>query len=303
MREFYKLEIETRWLFESPTIAQFATRMRNMTVSNRAENLASSNLVKLDQGDGKRPVFFVPGGAGGEQDMLRCVPLLRRIGSNYSFFALLNQNNRSFGTVEKIAKAYLKEVRAVQPEGPYFLIGECVSGIVAYEMAQQLLARGQKVALLALLDTVRVSKRRYFSFQRNYYSKRVVEHWNQIKQFTLKNSIIYVLQIVKASVSASLSRYGNPAMRNTKEIGPNQHEYAATLLRYCPRQYHARMSLILSENTYDRKAEGGWSDLLPVGLEVYRAHGHHSTYLNDHVDATAAVLRECLEKAELEDRM
>jgi hypothetical protein len=58
-------------------------------------------------------------------------------------------------TVEDIAASYIREVRAVQPEGPYFLGCFCFGGVVAFEMAQQLRAQGQDVALLALLDTKR----------------------------------------------------------------------------------------------------------------------------------------------------
>ena len=55
--------------------------------------------------------------------------------------------------MEDLAAAYIAEVRAVQPEGPYFLGGLSFGGIVAFEMAQQLYACGQEVGLLALFDT------------------------------------------------------------------------------------------------------------------------------------------------------
>jgi len=52
-----------------------------------------------------------------------------------------------------MATLYIKEIRARQPEGPYFLLGASFGGLVIYEMAQQLLAQGQQVALLAMLNT------------------------------------------------------------------------------------------------------------------------------------------------------
>ena len=51
-----------------------------------------------------------------------------------------------------MAADYVKEIRTFQPDGPYLLVGECVGGVVAYEVARQLEAQGQTVALLALLD-------------------------------------------------------------------------------------------------------------------------------------------------------
>jgi acyl-CoA synthetase (AMP-forming)/AMP-acid ligase II/thioesterase domain-containing protein/acyl carrier protein len=55
--------------------------------------------------------------------------------------------------IEDIAAHYIQEMQACQPEGPYFLMGVSSGGIIAFEMAQQLIANRQKVALLALFDS------------------------------------------------------------------------------------------------------------------------------------------------------
>mgnify|MGYP003578243780 CR=1 FL=1 len=55
--------------------------------------------------------------------------------------------------VEDIAAEFLKEIRDVQPVGPYYLIGACMGGVVAYEMAQQLRDAEQEVGPLILLET------------------------------------------------------------------------------------------------------------------------------------------------------
>jgi thioesterase domain-containing protein len=56
-------------------------------------------------------------------------------------------------SIPGMAEQYLREIRRVQPEGPYRIGGYSFGGLVAYEMAQRLQADGQEVALLALLDT------------------------------------------------------------------------------------------------------------------------------------------------------
>lgn len=55
--------------------------------------------------------------------------------------------------VQTAAADYIAEIRALQPQGPYLLAGYSGGGITAYEMAQQLKAAGQEVAVLAMLDT------------------------------------------------------------------------------------------------------------------------------------------------------
>jgi thioesterase domain-containing protein len=52
-----------------------------------------------------------------------------------------------------MAAHYITQIKTVQPEGPYYFAGLSGGGNVALEMAQQLHAQGQKVALLALLDS------------------------------------------------------------------------------------------------------------------------------------------------------
>jgi thioesterase domain-containing protein len=53
-----------------------------------------------------------------------------------------------------MAAGYLEVLKNAQPEGPYYLLGWSVGGVVAYEMAQQLSRQGQSVALLIMLDTI-----------------------------------------------------------------------------------------------------------------------------------------------------
>ncbi|MFD4789041.1 amino acid adenylation domain-containing protein [Streptomyces sp. NPDC058459] len=55
-------------------------------------------------------------------------------------------------TVEEIAALYLSEVRTIQPEGPYHLGGWCMGGMVSYEMARQLRAAGEEVAMLTIVS-------------------------------------------------------------------------------------------------------------------------------------------------------
>jgi thioesterase domain-containing protein len=56
-------------------------------------------------------------------------------------------------SIDAMASAYIQEIRKKQPHGPYYLAGVCIGGVLAYEIAQQLRAVGEKVALVALIDS------------------------------------------------------------------------------------------------------------------------------------------------------
>lgn len=147
-----KLPIFT--LFEAPTIEELAQVLRRDTGP-----AAWSPLVTI-QPNGARPPFFCMHGAGGNVLIYRALSQL--VGPDQPFYGLQSQgldgSMSPLTKIEDMAGLYLKEIRRVQPNGPYFLGGYCMGGTIAYEVAQRLQEQGQKVALLALFDTTDWSK-------------------------------------------------------------------------------------------------------------------------------------------------
>jgi amino acid adenylation domain-containing protein len=122
------------------------------------EPTAENSLVCIKAGDPGRPFFCVHPVSG---NVACYVDLAYRLGPQQSFYAFqargISQNQTPLTTITEMALHYLKELRAVQPEGPYLLGGWSMGGVVAFEMAQHLIAQGQKVSLLALFDSVLLS--------------------------------------------------------------------------------------------------------------------------------------------------
>jgi thioesterase domain-containing protein len=69
-------------------------------------------------------------------------------------YAGLEDDGPVHETVEAMAEAYVGELVAFAPRGPYLLGGHCLGGVVALEMARQLEARGRVVARLVLVDSI-----------------------------------------------------------------------------------------------------------------------------------------------------
>ncbi len=136
-------------IFDAPTPRRLAALLR-------AEGWDGSrrSLVALRAGGTRRAMFFVTAGDG---NAVGYGALARRLGSEQPFYALqprgLNGRARMDDTVEAMAGHHLRELRRVQPRGPYLLGGRCLGGLIAYEMARRLLGRGERVELLAVLDS------------------------------------------------------------------------------------------------------------------------------------------------------
>jgi len=137
-------------LFEAQTIAQLAQTLRKEGIS-----AGWSPLVSI-QPKGSRPPFFCIHGGGGNVLIYR--DLSKHLGLDQPFYGLeaqgLDGERPCLQTIEEMTTLYVHEIRRFQPHGPYYLGGYCMGGTVAYEMAQQLRAQGEEVALLALFDTM-----------------------------------------------------------------------------------------------------------------------------------------------------
>ena len=118
-----------------------------------------SSLVTIQAGKAGPP-FFCVHGAGG--NVLNFRDIARRLGQEQTVYALQAKGvggAAPVDTIEQMADDYVAAMRSVQPVGPYLLGGYSAGGVIAYQMAQSLTASGQRVALLALLDTFRAGLR------------------------------------------------------------------------------------------------------------------------------------------------
>jgi amino acid adenylation domain-containing protein len=109
----------------------------------------------LATGVAARPPLACVHPAGG--DVLCFFPLARHLGPDQPCYGLqslgLGPEEEPLRRIEEMAERYVGELRRAQPRGPYLLAGWSFGGLAAFEMAQQLRAVGEEVALLAVLDT------------------------------------------------------------------------------------------------------------------------------------------------------
>ena len=171
--ETFNIELSLSTLIEAPTIAQVAHILRE-----GAGPLSNSPLVPM-QPNGSRPPFFCVHGAGGNVLMYR--DLARQLGHDQPFYGLQSQGldgqQPVLTRIEDMASLYVGEIQRVQKHGPYFLGGYCMGGTIALEMAQQLVKCGERVALLALFDTLNWSRipansvrtKAYYQVQRLFF--------------------------------------------------------------------------------------------------------------------------------------
>ncbi len=151
VRSALGVELGMRAMFESPTVAGLAERSR----AGAAED-ALDVLLPLRPSGTRPPLFCVHPAAGISWSY---AGLLRHLDPDRPVYGLQSRGLKGVvpASVEEVAEDCLREIRSVQPAGPYHLLGWSFGAVVAHAMAVRLQAEGERVALLALLDGAPIS--------------------------------------------------------------------------------------------------------------------------------------------------
>jgi amino acid adenylation domain-containing protein len=140
-------ELSLADLWQARTIAGLAAMLDAAPETRKG----GSAVVLRSKGHG-RPLFCVSASKG---DAIGFRHLADRFGEDRPFVVLPNPvgSRAELQTVEELGAQICREMRAVEPRGPYLIGGYCFGGVVAFETAHHLIDAGEEVLLLALLDT------------------------------------------------------------------------------------------------------------------------------------------------------
>lgn len=142
-------ELPMTLINQAPTFAGFCARLREKGP------VSYDPLVVLKPGQGSPPVFLIHGVGGSVMELYPLGRKMRWQGPVVGIQARgLDGLDPPHGTIETMAEEYLAAVKATQPNGPYFLCGYSFGGLVAFEMACRLEARGEAAAFVGVLATL-----------------------------------------------------------------------------------------------------------------------------------------------------
>ncbi|MGA5133613.1 amino acid adenylation domain-containing protein [Streptomyces olivoreticuli] len=162
VRSVLGADLDIRTLFDAPTVADLAERL-DEAEGRREDSLAvllplrrvrrSSGTPLPGDASSPRPLFCVHPAAGVSWVYSG---LLRHLPSDQPLYGLqahgLTQPDAAPASLAEMVEAYLAQIRSVQPEGPYSLLGWSFGAVVAHEMAVRLQEEGQQVDSLVLMD-------------------------------------------------------------------------------------------------------------------------------------------------------
>jgi thioesterase domain-containing protein len=227
----------------------------------------------------------------------------------------LNGNEPPHTSVEQMAAYYIKEIRTVQPQGPYYLAGYCFGGVLAFEMAQQLGNEGEEIALLASLnglapgynDPLPAGDADKPASEINLLPTR--QRWDYFRLLSSKEKLIYALKVLKSKVwsygtQARVRRwaYTYYLLRNRplpEAFGKHYFlEMNSVFVKaYQPKPYRGTMVVFHSPSIY-HDPYLGWTPLAKEGIQTHAIAGNHLTrrqiMQEPFVELTAEKLKEYL---------
>ncbi len=291
--------------FQGPTIAQLAKVLRR-----EEQPRGYSLLFPIQPAGSKRPFFFIAGAGGNEENLiLGYGRLARYLGAEQPFYGLKARGTDGEAAVQtqarEMATDLISAIRGVQPGGPYLLGGGCIGGVLAFEIAQQLTARGEEAALLVLMETRRPTRTIYWRFWARALRSAFTHKW-RIMRYVVQRLLYHVRQLPQLGVRRSLNYVFDKARQISKLGHDNKvwretmwaRRYQETLYRYTPHPYPGKLTLLVAEEALHSDPTLGWEGLAVSGIEVHKVPGDHKTHIEKHLQATAERLRACLDAAQ-----
>ncbi len=293
-------------LFEAPTVEQQASLLQSEW------STPWSSLVAIQPNGSKPPLFCVHALWG---DVWYYYDLACYLGPDQPFYGLQGQGldgkQAPHTRIEDMAADYIREIRTLQPQGPYYIGGWCVGGQVAFEIAQQLHAQGEKVAMLALFDAwgPKYFKPLPFHIVASRHLRKLLGLELKQKLSSFKEWLDYKFYSHNRPKSPLQSAaHVQPVKQAVHEV----HEQAVkrAVQDYVPQVYSGRA--ILFRTTYqpdDAQLRGidsqfGWGSLLAGGLEIHEVPGNHdSMWSQPNVQVLAEKLNACLDNSKIQFNM
>ncbi len=273
-------DIPAPLFYGAPTARELAA-----VLANGRTPLRSSELVPIQPEGTQPPFFFVcPGTAW------VLFPLAKHLGGEQPLYGLSPWPVRGLEPpfeVTELADRYLARVREIAPAGPFLMGGISAGGTVAFEMACRLAEQGEKVDLLAMVDTLR-------------RVPRIAPFWGAYGWINRAASSPRGL----AETALRAAKLLFPACeRGVSLRGCVSETIKASRLaarRYELHPYPGRITYLWSSGTRVlalRDPRKGWDEWCDE-LEVHRVPGYHHEALHEpNVRAAARVLRDRLRAA------
>jgi thioesterase domain-containing protein len=307
LQERLSVNVPISMLWEAPTVPELASLLSD-AASPRWPAVVCFRI------EASRPPLFVAPGAG--SDALALYHLSQAFGEDQRVCALQYRGvdgvQEPHRRIEQAAADYINEIRRIQARGPYWIAGTSFGGLVAFEIARQLLQLGEQVAMLGIIDT----RAPGFPIPREDLSlrQRVQVWWRPLLPQANQDS--YSRQNIKAGLRQILLRIWARILKRARGSATRHRWRFLYVLdanvrmrnRYEPGQYHGAITLFRSESRppselFRDDSSMGWSRYCSGQIQLIDIPGTHGAHIRPpHAASLARELRHVMDSVASEVR-
>jgi phthiocerol/phenolphthiocerol synthesis type-I polyketide synthase E len=286
-------------LIEAPTVRELV-----QLLDERNCEISWSNLVPLHANGSKTPFFLMHSHGG---NILEYQPLANLLKNDRPIYAVqcsaLDGGPVEESSIEEMAVKYLKEIRAIQPNGPYFLGGYCFGGNLSLEIAHLLREEREEVGLLAMINSATHLYPLYMTgttrIQRTWFkiTDRLALEWEWLRGQPFRKQCQYLKtrakrmgDLARTRAEAMLDRFPAVSRLRIREHSLVYHlEQIAEANdraweRYRPRPYDGKVIFLRAR----RQPQGikpdpllGWGGVLTGEVHVHEMPGFRQNILDE----------------------
>ena len=307
-----KVNLPLATLFTATTIEQLANLIRK----EKPKDVWTS-LVPIRENGSKPPIFMMHAAGG---NVLFYKDLANRLGDNQPCYGMqavgLSGHQSAYDRIEDMAAHYIKEMRGVQPKGPYYVVGASLGGLIAYEVGSQLRKSGEEVPFVAMFDTyapgypVRIPGTSKLGLKILEIADRIGHHidtfrilepgrrWPYFVAKSIKARNQYRRAYKKTKRKIARGIFKNLGRPLPEALMVAQHNISIAAKSYRPLPYDGNVILFRASNqirgVYSNETLG-WSQFVTGQFQVHEVNGEHGTIVVEpRVRIPAAVLHDLL---------
>jgi amino acid adenylation domain-containing protein len=281
IEEKYKLNLPLSSLLQAENFGMFVSNFEiKLSPEKKAPTLQVAippifkSLVAIKSTGAKNPLFCFHGVGGNVLNYIALVPATKNERPLLALQSVgLDGVTPLLESIPEMAKSYIREMKIAQPEGPYLLAGGSMGGMIAFEVAIQLVKAGDKVDKLIMFDTFgpNLDLEKYESQTKKPFFKR------------LKSSFFRRLEGFVAKAQSRLYRkLGIPVPLKVLLVEIERKNYSA-IWNYWPKEhFHGDLHLVRSNSAasgFYSDPVMGWNGIIQGEIITYQIEGTHENFI------------------------
>ena len=283
---------------QSPTLGELAELLE------RSDTPEFPTITLLREGH-QEPAIFVTHGLG--SSVLDLCQMVKHLDTSNPVFGIQAKGSdlksEPLRSVPDMADFYAAAIQKTRPHGPYFLVGYSFGGVVMFETARRLTAKGERVAFLGIVEGYPYREFLPTSEKLRIKSQLLKRHATILSRIPMNKKIGYLTKGTEREAYSSWDDSGNPGKRPPNvtfaDADRRRQSEELALKSYTPGYYDGKIHFVRAEEkiaSFPSSPRGAWGTFTrEIVTDI--TPGDHFQILSRHYEGLARILSRRLKES------